>query len=270
MIVTLNHLKREQALCSPDEVCNADFSLLIFFFLLVCYYWGNRVCVNTVHTTNCGVFGRWYFGKQPSVRSSLKVACTTSFGSISFGSLIVAIIQATVTMMKILRQAAERDGNLVLTLIFCCLECICACIQDIVEAFNYFCYVQVAIRGMSFCESAKATWALCTFGNIYAIIGAQLIGTIINFGALMCGLASALISTWFMASSGGMKLDTMTLLLMFWVALILSTVVAGMVLAPFQSGFAAIVVCWAEDKTPLEHHSPALGTAFETKVSMFS
>lgn len=62
-----------------------------------------------------------------SVNSS---ALTTSFGSICFGSLVVAIIQA----LRSLANEARNNGDA--QCLACIAECILACLQGIVEYFN--------------------------------------------------------------------------------------------------------------------------------------
>ncbi|KAL4124479.1 hypothetical protein PRIC2_008077 [Phytophthora ramorum] len=66
-----------------------------YFFLLLSFYWGVQVFKNIVHTTVAGTVATfWYHTESASaVSASLKRAMTTSFGSICFGSLVVAILQ---------------------------------------------------------------------------------------------------------------------------------------------------------------------------------
>merc|ERR1711871_1200381 len=68
------------------------------FYFLLAFYWGLNVLSNTLHVTTSGAFASWWFGSADSsnskVFSSLLRACTSSFGSICFGSLLISIIQA--------------------------------------------------------------------------------------------------------------------------------------------------------------------------------
>jgi Plasma-membrane choline transporter len=55
---------------------------------------------------------------------------TTSFGSICFGSLLVAIIQA----LRTIAQEAQNNGD---AQIFACIaQCILGCLASIIEYFN--------------------------------------------------------------------------------------------------------------------------------------
>lgn len=60
---------------------------------------------------------------------SLVRSLTTSFGSICFGSLLVAIIQAT----RALANAARDNENQILV---CIAQCILSCLESLLEYFN--------------------------------------------------------------------------------------------------------------------------------------
>jgi hypothetical protein len=55
------------------------------------------VVKNTVHVTVAGAVASWYFKADASpaeaTKNALKRATTTSFGSICFGSLLIAVVQ---------------------------------------------------------------------------------------------------------------------------------------------------------------------------------
>ncbi|KAJ2532247.1 putative choline transporter, neither null mutation nor overexpression affects choline transport, partial [Coemansia sp. RSA 1933] len=83
------------------QSCSNTLQILAWVYMVLSYYWTSSVILNVLHTTICGTFGTYYFFEgNPSgyptkhvTLSSLKRAITNSFGSICFGSLVVAIIQ---------------------------------------------------------------------------------------------------------------------------------------------------------------------------------
>ena len=130
----------------------------ISLFFLFSFYWSNQVIKNTAHTTMCGVYATYYFleGSGQNIVSptwnSAKRALTYSFGSICYGSLIIAVIQF---LRQLTRNAArEREFNFV-TFILICIACLLSCIQDILEYMNHYAFAQVAIYGKDFCSAAK-------------------------------------------------------------------------------------------------------------------
>ena len=64
-----------------------------------------------------------------AVRDSYWRSITTSFGSICFGSLIVAILQA---LKEIVHNLRESDDSM----LACCAECLIGWIESLVEYFN--------------------------------------------------------------------------------------------------------------------------------------
>lgn len=88
-----------------------------------------------------GTVGHWWF--EPSeashccssaVINSFIRTVTTSFGSVCFGSLIVAVIQALKMLANTARQ--EGDSGECGAILLCLAECILACLASIVEYFN--------------------------------------------------------------------------------------------------------------------------------------
>lgn len=91
---------------------------------------------NTIHVTVAGVVATWWIAPEEansccsaSIFDSLKRSLTTSFGSICFGSLLVAIIQA---LRALANTARSQDDGILL----CLAECILACIAGLIEYFN--------------------------------------------------------------------------------------------------------------------------------------
>jgi len=266
------HCRGNRSSCHSTDNDKAMFYGLYFLVTLI-FVWGSTVFLNVCHVTNCGVFGRWYFGKHASVRRSMGVALTTSFGSICLGSLIVAVIQAIESVLNQMRRQAQREGaNIAVVAILCALECIVTCIKDIVEAFTYFAYVQVAVRGLSFMQSARATWGLCTWRNVPSIIATCLVGSVVSFGALMCGVASGLLG--FFAAKACQPThisketleftDTANLI----IGMVLGLIVASTALNTLRSGFATIVVCWAEHNEALCSLQPELHNSFSQRAGL--
>ena len=72
---------------------------------------------------------------------------TYSFGSISFGSLIVSIIQFIKQLASVGRAAAQQEGDTIFQIIFCCLQCLAGFIEGLVQYFNHYAYTQIALFG---------------------------------------------------------------------------------------------------------------------------
>jgi len=265
--------QKSQGQNDSDECSVGMTFYLIYFGVATIFFWGTILFQNIAHVTNIGVFGRWFFGKDVSVGKSLKVALTTSFGSICLGSLIIAVISAVETTLTVLRKQAEKEGNIPLKIIACALECIVSCVKEIAKAFTYVAFVQVGVRGLSFVDSAKATWALCTEGNVFKIISVTLIGNVIFLGSFVVACLSGLVGFFVgqaFHSEGpeharnqtvDMANGVVGVLLGFWVA--------NTVLGILRSGFATIVVCFAEAETLLKSNHETLHDTLHAKRTEF-
>jgi uncharacterized membrane protein YidH (DUF202 family) len=93
-----------------------------------------------MHVTTAGTVATWWFVPDEAsawwsqaLSESLARATTYSFGSICFGSFIVAFVQAL--------RAVERHarGQEDLGMVLCVVDCILGCLQSIIEYFNKVC-----------------------------------------------------------------------------------------------------------------------------------
>jgi len=97
----------------------------VVFLLFVSYYWVHQVLQNTVHVTTAGVVGTWWFVPDEAssccsraLGDSFFRATTYSFGSICFGSLLVAIIQA----LRALEHYTRDNEDL--SFVRCIVQCL--------------------------------------------------------------------------------------------------------------------------------------------------
>ena len=125
----------------------------LFLAFLFCLFWTVQVASNVIHVTACGLAATYYFAgpvhmpRNPSW-ASFKRSITTSFGSICFGSAVVAFLQVLRFIAHELRRA---DNNF----IRCIAECLIACVEALVERINVYAFSYMAIYGTSYIESGR-------------------------------------------------------------------------------------------------------------------
>merc|ERR1740129_537591 len=256
----------------PSRYDNQNVYYAIYFLVALVLIWGGTVFVNACHVVYCGLFGRWYFGREVSVCQSMQAA-VVSFGSICLGSIIVAAMRAVdAVLQQIRRQAGAERQNFAVQCALCVLECLVRCVADIAEALSYFAYVQVALRGFSFIASARATYALCQYRNVRAIIACSLVGSVVGIGSFLCGSAASLVGCWVCArlTPSGASEDDRAFAegLALGLGVVLGFGVASNVLHALQSGFATICVCWAEDGEKLSDRQTQLHNAFDQRARL--
>ncbi|KAH7329490.1 plasma-membrane choline transporter-domain-containing protein [Stachybotrys elegans] len=180
----------------------------LIVFMTFAMYWITEWLKNTIHTTISGVYGSWYFCPhnfpKDATRGSLKRALTTSYGSICFGSLIVAFIQFLRSLCSAARSASLDQGGLAGAIsyaVFCILGCLIGLLEWAAEFFNRYAFVHIALYGKAYLAAAKDTWQMIKNRGLDALINDCLIGPVLGFGALAIGVICALVS-WLLAVSG--------------------------------------------------------------------
>lgn len=170
------------------------------FALLISLYWTINVIMNLTQTTVAGMIGTYCFDKASAssflsfaVQNSLKRSCTTSFGSVCFGSLLNAIITALRVLADSSRENSRNDGNGGAELLYCIIQCILSLVEDIMEYFNQWSYVFVGIHGMSYLESGKAVIEMFKARGCSAILTNGLAIYVINAVVLLSGIACGII-----------------------------------------------------------------------------
>lgn len=255
---------------SADSSDGDSGASYLFFFVLM---WGSGVIGNVSHMAYCGVFSRWYFEEDEApLLKSLHVATVTSFGSICFGTMIVAVINTVEAVLRGVRHAAQEDGNIVGCVIALIMEAVISCIGDLMEYFNQWVYAMCALRGGSFCDSARGTCTLISCTGMKAIIGDVLIDRVVTFGFLLAAVAGsgvAALSGLLTAEGGGGGLSRGEVIgACGLVGLVSAGISGGGVMSIMGSGTKAILMCWAEDPDRLhqEHGFEALHTELNNKA----
>lgn len=251
----------------------------VIVYSLFSLYWTQQVIKNVGHVTLGGVFAAFYFlspslnnassstatpqgpgmPKYPTL-SSFKRAMTTSFGSIAFGSLVIAAIQF---IRFIIRQIVyNADGPLVF--LACCLDCILGCIEGLIEFFNEYAFAQVAIYGKPYVRAAKDTWNLLKTRGFDVIIQENLTNSVLMVGGFIVAAIGVGVAFAVALAQGVNVTSTVSLIFLIAVPLIVGFVLFGVVAVVIDSGTATTFVCLAEEPDALYRTKPELYEAIRT------
>ncbi|KAJ0407931.1 hypothetical protein ATCC90586_006303 [Pythium insidiosum] len=236
-----------------DSVFYKDSAVnyVIYFFMLVSFYWGLQVFKNVSHTTIAGTVATFWYNAESSgaTGSSLKRSMTTSFGSICFGSLLVAIVQA----LRELANQAREEGSF----LGCIAECLLGCLQAILEYINRWAFVYVGIYGYKFTQAGKAVFDLFHNRGFDAIINDDLIGNVLSFAALGVGLICAGVGVAFAHFANEVSYSN-SMLFLGILGFVVGVGVAVTPLSVIDSSVATIFVCFAEDPVAFQQSHPDL------------
>lgn len=230
-----------------DSVSTALLAVLVLSF-----FWTAQVVCNVVHVTTAGAISTWFFlfpGSMPAspVWGSFKRATTTSFGSICYGSFIIATIQT----IRFLVNSARNNEN---GFVRCCINCILQCIEDIMKYINTYAFVQVAVYGKTYCEAAKDTFRMLSERGWDMIINDDLTGMVLGMGMLVGGAVTAGVALLFSHYFESTRSDYWAIWTGLGFAMGFAITACAMVVV--QSAVATIFVCFIEQPQALAETKP--------------
>ncbi|KAF8658257.1 hypothetical protein AX16_002033 [Volvariella volvacea WC 439] len=248
--------------CSSGKVAG------LIFFEVFSYFWTSQVIGNVALSTVAGgPYGTWYYfgprdqGQMPEhpTLSAFGRASTFSLGSIAFGSLIVTILEMIKLILRMIQSNAAEDGNPVLACLACCAACIIGFIESLVEYFNRYAYIEIALYGKDYIGAAKDTWRLFKDRGIDALINDSLVGMTMTWGAYLAGCLSSLFAYLYLritAPSYNANGQYTVPVVLF--AFLIGIMCCSTITSPVEAGVSTIFVGLAEDPQVLQVRAPEL------------
>ena len=248
----------ENSTLSRQEKSHLDYSfptLGIVFLLLIPAFWGLIAFGNLDHFINACTVGRWWFPEETAqqylMKTSIKRAWTTNFGTICFGSLIEAIV----TAFRSVVETKQRRGLCTATDLP----------EKLVAYINEWGFIFAALTGQSFVEACKSLFALFRQRGWTMILNDSVVGYCLGIVNFLVGLLSAL--------AGGLifylfEFDSSTKLFptLYYVASIyflLGVILNSFVTTILTSCVRALFVCFALNPA-------ALGATHPDQLQKFS
>jgi hypothetical protein len=181
--------------------CSSAKVIGLVVYVTFAMYWFSEWVKNTIHTTIAGVYGSWYFwsrapGGPPKgpTRGAFKRATTYSFGSISLGSLIIAIVNMLRQACSVAQRQEAAQGNMVGSIFIWILGCFIALLDWLVTFFNRYAFCHIALYGKAYIPAAKDTWAMMKDRGIDALVNDCLIGPVLSMGSVFVSYLCALLA----------------------------------------------------------------------------
>jgi len=150
----------------------------------------------------------WYFsqgtgqGASGTVRKSVWRFFRYHFGSIAFGSFILAVVQLIRIILAYMEAQAKKAGakeSKVAQFAFKCLQCYLACFERFIKFLNKNAYIQIALTGKNFCFAAKDGFLLAIHNPLRYSVLYGIAGIFVLFGkvciAALTGLGAFLVIT---------------------------------------------------------------------------
>lgn len=254
--------------CDANSQCDINYGIL--FGLFVCLFFTQQVLQSCVHVNVAGTVATWWVAPNESgccskgVCNSFIRTVTTSFGSICFGSLIVAIIQA----LRALASAAR--GNDDAGFLACIAECILACLQSIVEYFNKWAFIYVGVYGFGYIEAGKNVMQLFRDRGWEAIIADDLVGGAIFMLCCVLGLIIGVVGVVYASINSEFKtLAQDSLGAAFGIGFVAGLFVASVILSTVASGVNTVIVMFADAPQEFNQNHPELSRKMRETWTQF-
>lgn len=207
--------------------------------------------------TIAGVYGSWYFfhGNAAGIpkgatRGALRRAVTYSFGSISFGSLALPIINSWRQVVSAIRYRERGSGvcGLVGSVMWCLTGCIMASLDWLITFFNRYAFSHIALHGKAYIPAAKETWAMMKDRGVDALINDSLVSPVLSMGSVFVAYICALLSYLFLQFTRPAynQSGSFTAIIMAY-SFITGLQICQVFLAPIASGADTIFVAMAWD-----------------------
>lgn len=254
--------------CSTGTSCSSSKVAGLIIYATFSYLWTSQVIGNVALATLAGgPFGSWYYfgprdqGMMPRhpTSSAFLRASTFSLGSISFGSLIVTLLELLRLLLNAVRNNANADGSPVEACLACCAECFVGCIESAVQYFNRYAYIEIALYGKPYLQAAKDTWRLFTDRGIDALVNDSLVGMTLTWGAYAVGLLCSLFAYLYLrythpAYNADGQYTAPVLAFAFFIGAMCTLTLSSAI----EAGVSTIFVGLGEDPQVLAIRAPAL------------
>jgi choline transporter-like protein 2/4/5 len=134
----------------------------IFIYHLFGCLWISSFIIGCAQFIIAAACATWYFSftsdtrGHGSVRIGVKWIFSYHFGSIAFGSCIIAIVQMIRIIFEYYRQKiqAANKNNKVVKFFLCITSYLLCCLERCVKFITKNAYIQVALTSKNFCKSA--------------------------------------------------------------------------------------------------------------------
>ncbi|KAI0949301.1 hypothetical protein AcW1_008955 [Taiwanofungus camphoratus] len=249
--------------CGHGSACGSGKVAGLIFYATFSYLWTSQVLSNVALATLAGgPFGSWYYfgpreqGVMPphSTLASYVRASTLSLGSIAFGSLVVTLLDLVRLLLNVARNNANEDGHPVEVCLALCAECFIGCIEGMVQYFNRYAYIEIALYGKPYLQAAQDAWHLLKDRGIDSLVGMTL-----TWGAYAIGLMCSLFAYLYLRyTHPSYNVDGQytapVLLFAFLIGLQCSLTLSSAI----EAGVSTIFVGLGEDPQVLAIRAPAL------------
>lgn len=243
---------------SPSDTMRVLFAYHFFGFL-----WTNQLINAISMCTIAGAICRYYWSRDKTatelgrfpIMYSFKNCFRYHFGSLAFGSLIIAIVQFIRAILLYIDHQTQdlQKSNLVVKVVLKVVQCCMWCLEKCLKFLSKNAYIMIAMKGNGFCSSAKDAFKTM-FTNAAQIATVSLV-TFLLLGAakIAIAMACAIIMFGFLEKNeakygmGGEK-EISSPMAPILLTMLLAWFVASTFMGVYEMAIDTILLCFCEDR----------------------
>jgi len=177
---------------NPQALTTSDISTYLGLYHFFGLLWINQLIQAISMCTVAGVVNKYYWVRDRTVKhpygprpiiSSLWIALRYHFGSLCFGSLIIAIVQFIRACLAYLDNKTKnlQQSNILIKIFMKAVQCCMCLLEKCLKYIAKSAYIMIAMKGHSFCHATKEAVGLL-YDNMSQI---ALSNTIVSFMLLL-------------------------------------------------------------------------------------
>jgi hypothetical protein len=270
--------------CGDDtaELCHNSIPIWMTVLWLLAVYWTQSVVQNVIRATTAGAIGTWWFRSpdeeveddssggcccctgQQDVHDAWHRATTYSFGSICFGSLVVALVQVLERVVAEARRQRQRQhGHDSLWL--CLLDCLIESLGRVLEYFNSWAFLYVGIYGYDYMSAGQHVMTLFQQRGFTFLLTHTLLFQVLRYMKGSIGLVSGAFLS--VVCAVFVQNSTHVVWAVFAFGFVAGWMLAGIILFVVESGVRTIMLCFVERPMDAAIHRP---DAYQTLTAGWS
>ncbi|QPG73491.1 hypothetical protein FOA43_000802 [Brettanomyces nanus] len=227
--------------------------LLVFVFFAG--YYITEALRTTIHVTLSGIYGTWYYLSKSdagmpkhAALGSFRRAMTFCFGSICFGSLLVALVQLLRQLINIAKLQALGNGNGLAYCLLIVLDMFAYILDFCLRYFNHYAYSYIALYGKSYLKSARDTYHIFKYKGFDALMNDCIIDTALGIYCFFAGFLAAFTSYMYLRKTKpAYNTDGSYYAPIVAFSFVIAMQVCNVVTTVITSGTATFFLCLAKD-----------------------
>lgn len=175
----------------------------LLIYHLFALLWVNAFIIAATQFVLASSTAIWYFSQgtgqrnNASIRTSVKRFFKYHFGSIAFGSLILAIIQFIRLVLAYIQAKSKKlegKNSKMIQCAFACISYCLLCFEKFIKFLNKNAYIQIALSGKSFCGATRDAFHLIVHNPLRLGVVSSIGGVFVLFGKIFIAAITALIA----------------------------------------------------------------------------